>query len=235
MRLLSDIPQMCTALIFLTQQGVLGLVCAAGIRICSWKGRLCQCVVRQKEIKREFLHSICTQHAFQIKSDSLLSLKNADCNNQILAGEETAKAQSYRSRSKFMSLKMFLKYLNRIRGKSKNEMSNAPEAAWNLTIWCIYFLLHYILWFAGIYANKIKLLTIADNFYFILVQYTPLYNVFCGCPPEWSEVLFVPSRYFGGCCSGRERQFSFTSLALISSAVILNQRSSATTLLPHWE
>lgn len=122
-------------------------------KLCSWKGRLCQCVVRQKEIKREFLHSICTQHAFQIKSDSLLSLKNADCNNQILAGEETAKVQSYRSRSKVM------KYLNRIRGKSKNEMSNAPEAAWNLTIWCIYYLLHYILWFAGIYANKIKLLT----------------------------------------------------------------------------
>lgn len=60
MRPLCDIPQMCTALISLTQHGVLGLVCAAGILICSWKGRRCQRAGRQEEIKQEFLLSIFT-------------------------------------------------------------------------------------------------------------------------------------------------------------------------------
>lgn len=85
MRPLSDIPQMCTTLISLTQQGVLGSVCAAGMLICSWKGRRCQRVGRQEEIKQEFLLHIhtCTHHPFQINPDLLPSLKNAECNTKI--------------------------------------------------------------------------------------------------------------------------------------------------------
>lgn len=86
MRCLFDISQMCTALISLTQQRGLGLVCAAGMLICSWKSRRCQPVGRQ-EIKQDFLllhlHP-CTHHSFKKKKFNILPPStNSGCNAQI--------------------------------------------------------------------------------------------------------------------------------------------------------
>lgn len=128
MRLLSDIPQMCTALIFLTQQGVLGLVCAAGIRMCSWKGRLwlCQCVGRQKEMVPSLrLYTACLSN----KSRFIAVPEKGWLLEPNVAGEQTEKAPSHRRWSKLMSLRVFLRY-------GEVKVRNAQRARCSVTALC---------------------------------------------------------------------------------------------------
>lgn len=144
MRRLCDIPQMCTALISLTQHGVLGLVCAAGMLICSWKGRRCQRVGRQEEIKQEFLLSIFTPvHIVPFKYILIYCHPWKMLNVIPTFGRwRVQRGTCMEADTNSCPWKSSLKYHDRMR---RGKVRNAQQADWNETVRCIYFMLHYVL------------------------------------------------------------------------------------------
>lgn len=140
---LSDISETCRALISLTQQGAVGLMCTAGMLICSWKGRRSHPVGRQEEIKQDFLLSIFTPvHIIPLKKKiQFPSLKNAECNIQIWQGKRLKRGNNTKADPNACPWKSSCNILTG--WEKKWGKPRSLHGTW--TVWCNHFMLHCIL------------------------------------------------------------------------------------------